>query len=388
MIKQLRLVQLMFFFTVLFLSGPFAWDFHITFEKKVLDLKTQMDGGILVDDDGFLWIGTAIGLYRYDGYELKKYDLDSNGGTWFVAIVKDQNEVLWFGTHNGGVSSFNKTNNTWSHYKHNPNDKNSLSSNVIPYSNQSLYIDKANKLWVATENEGLNQFDEATNTWTHYRHDPGNKNSLSSDKITDITEDKNGILWIGTMDAGMNSFDRKNKTWTHYSYNPDDINNSLSDNYVQAIIEDRDGILWIGTNNGGLNKFNRKSKTFSHYKHNPKNPNSIGDNNVFYIFEDSHNRLWLCKYHSRPNNAGISILNKKTETFYRYYADPKNPYAPSTNFISGVYEDTKTGIFWFTNTYGSQTLMVHKLINMIKKRKNLNAGIMSQNIRLFLEKKA
>ncbi len=80
----------------------------------------------------------------------------------------------------------------------------------------------------------------------------------------------------------------------------------------------------------------------------------LGDNNVFHILEDSDNRIWVCKYHSRPENAGISILDKKSGRFHRYYADAKNPFSPSTNFISGVYEDAKTGIFWITNPYDSQ----------------------------------
>ncbi len=351
--KKMKYLLNLIILILILLSHNFSWGFDILFEKKALEIKNQMDGAILRDKDGFIWIGTLTGLYRYDGYELIKYDLGANAGFWFVAIVEDKDDILWFGTHDGGVSKFDKQSNTWTHYKHNPKDKNSISSNNLPYVNQALYIDKDNKLWVATEGAGINKFDKQTNTWTHYKDDPANNNTVSNDKITAITEDKNGLLWIGTMEGGLNGFDRKTNTWTHYQHDPNDPD-SISDNYVQAIIEDSDGILWIGTKEGGLNRFDRENKKFSRYQHDPDNPNSIGDNNVFHILEDSHQRLWLCKYNTRSENAGISIMDKNLNSFTRLYADNNNPYGPSTNFISSVYEDPKTGIFWIINTYGGQ----------------------------------
>ncbi len=273
MLKKILLIKCLFL-SLFLLSNHFIWTFDIKFDKKVLQLNTQMDGGILVDSDGFLWIGTVAGLYRYDGYELKQIKLDSKAGLWFVSMVEDKDNVLWFGSHDGGISSFDKQTNTWTHYKHNPKNKNSISGNSLPYVNQSLYVDKENKLWIATENEGLNKFDKRNNIWKHYKHNSNNNNSISSNKVTAITEDKNAILWIGTMKSGLNRFNPRKKKWLRYKHDLND-ENSLSDNYVQSIIEDRDGILWVGTNNGGLNKFDRQTKTFIHYKHDPNDPYSI-----------------------------------------------------------------------------------------------------------------
>ncbi len=352
MMKKSILFLLIIIAVILFSEHVSRGD-DIKFAKKVLQLNTQLDGGILVDSDGFLWIATVAGLYRYDGYELKHIKLGSKAGLWFVSMVEDEDAVLWFGSHDKGISSFNKKNNTWTNYKHNPKDKNSLSDNSLSYSNQSLYVDKANKLWIATQNKGLNKFDKINNIWRRFRHNPNNSNSLSSDKVTAICEAKNGILWIGTMDSGLSRFDQKKLSWKHYKHDPNN-ESSLSDNYVQTIIEDSEGILWIGTFNGGLNKFDREKNSFSHYKHNTNDSRSIGDNNVFHILEDSANRIWVCKYYTRAKNAGISVLDKNSDTFKRYYADAKNPFSPSTNFISGIYEDRKTGIFWITNSFDSQ----------------------------------
>ncbi len=334
--------------TVVSLADQFAVSLNIQFEKKALNLEKQMDGAILRDRDGFLWFGAYGGASRYDGHKLKKFALGSGGGTWVTTIAEDKDALLWFGTRDGGVSSYNKKTNTWINYKHDPKNKNSISSNVLPGSPQTLYIDQYDKLWVGTEGAGLNLFDKNTNTWIHYKHDPDNNNSLINDKVKAISEDKYGLLWIGTMEGGLSCYDRKNKKWSHYQHDPDD-DSSLSDNHVQSIIEDKDGILWIGTAKGGLNRFNRSRQTFSHFKHDPDNDNSLGDNNVFFIMEDSLNRLWLCKHHGNPEHAPITIFDKNKSQFYRLYFDPNKSSSPSSSFVSRVYEDPVTGIFWFSN---------------------------------------
>ncbi len=313
-----------------------------------------MSGAILRDKHGFFWIAAVGGLFRYDGYELKKIKPGSDAGFWFVSIVEDRDGVLWFGTHDGGVTKFDKHTNQSTHYKHNAkNAKNSISSNIMPHLPQTLFVDNDNKLWLATENHGLNKFDKVSNSWAHYLHNPENNNSLSSNKVTAITEDKNGLLWIGTMNGGLNRFDRQSDIWEQYKHNPDD-GSTLSDNYVQSIIEDANGTIWVGTRNGGLNKFNRDSNSFIHYKHDPNNPNTIGDNNVFQILADNSNRLWICKHLSKNKNAGLTILDIKTETFTRYYSDAKKTFSPSSNMLASVYEDRKTGIFWLVNSYSGE----------------------------------
>ncbi len=333
---------------LLLLVEHIAWTDEVRFEKA-LEFNSQMDGGILRDRDGFLWFGTIDGFARYDGYEIKKFNLGSGYGKWITAIVEDQDGIIWFGTHDGGIISYDKKQNKFTAYKHNPNDNNSLSNNILPWTNQSLFVDKNNKLWVGTEGGGVNQFDKLTNTWTHYKHDHSNKNSLSGNNVQAIIEDIKGILWIGTAKGGLNRFDRKNRIWTHFKKKLNDLDNSLSDNNVKSILEDRDGMFWIGTARGGLNKFDRVSQLFTHYKHDPNNPNSVGSDNVHYIYEDSSDRLWLINNIGYTDSPGLTLFDKKNNQFTRHAKDAKNPFSPDSNAIADIYEDRESGILWIIN---------------------------------------
>ena len=76
---------------------------------------------------------------------------------------------------------------------------------------------------------------------------------------------KSGIVWVGTWDAGLDRFDPATGTFTHFVHDPGDPT-SLSDNAVYQLIEDRNGELWIGTVDGGLNRFDRATATFTRFQ--------------------------------------------------------------------------------------------------------------------------
>ena len=59
---------------------------------------------IAQDNYGFLWLGTSDGLYRYDGYNLKRYrherDHPNSLSDDPIRIVyKDRAGILWIGTN-------------------------------------------------------------------------------------------------------------------------------------------------------------------------------------------------------------------------------------------------------------------------------------------------
>ncbi|MCI0529458.1 MAG: hypothetical protein L0Y56_18620 [Nitrospira sp.] len=97
--------------------------------------------------------------------------------------------------------------------------------------------DRKGFLWIGTEN-GLNKYDGYT--FTRYKHDPKNPQSLSSNDVKVIYEDHLGVLWIGTED-GLQTYHREMDQFIHYPYDPDDPN-SLKNNIIQAIYEDQSGV--------------------------------------------------------------------------------------------------------------------------------------------------
>ncbi len=75
--------------------------------------------------------------------------------------------------------------------------------------------------------------------------------------------DNNGILWGCQYDDGFGSYDPSNGNVKAYLFNSTN-NNSISSDKVRSIIQDKDGTLWLGTNNG-INHFNPETEKFKRY---------------------------------------------------------------------------------------------------------------------------
>src|SRR5690606_7894545 len=185
-------------------------------------------------------------------------------------IVEDAKGNLWIGTNGGGLIYFDRRNNTYKTYRHDPANPNSLSNDVIV----SLCLDYEQKLWIGTYFGGLDCFDGEK--FVNYRHNETVPGSLSDDRVWEIMEDSNQNLWVGTLASGLNLFDRKSRTFRHYRLGEP---NSIHSNYIAALLEDKEGNLWIGTDNG-IDVLVKKTGRFIHFQHKENDPESLSNNNV------------------------------------------------------------------------------------------------------------
>src|SRR5687768_8514581 len=126
---------------------------QVKFNKVLPPLRnfSGIVGGITQDNNGYMWIATSGGLYRYDGYRFRLYAND-------------------------------------------PANPGSLASSRL----ENVYADRKGMIWIATWAEGLDRLDPATGTFTHFRHRANERGSLSNDTVRSILEDRNGTLWLGT----------------------------------------------------------------------------------------------------------------------------------------------------------------------------------------------
>ena len=100
---------------------------------------------------------------------------------------------------------------------------------------------------------------------TRYQHDPLNPASLSDDSISALHMDRSGVLWVGTFGGGLDRFDPARGTFTHYRER-----DGLASDRIVSILEEGTaadpaaGNLWIATGRG-LSKLDRDRKTFQTY---------------------------------------------------------------------------------------------------------------------------
>jgi len=75
--------------------------YHLTTANGLTDNNTQ---SVTIDKNGFLWIGTANGLNRYDGYSVVRYSAKQQPGLCsdnITVLFCDNRNRVWAGTTNG-----------------------------------------------------------------------------------------------------------------------------------------------------------------------------------------------------------------------------------------------------------------------------------------------
>lgn|GEM_PF-1434996 len=344
---SIKLIMILIFFSLI--SITLHPENKLKFEIGLTNLPNQIEGNMIRDLDGFLWFCYYGGIARYDGYEIRYFRTEENSisGPATQSIVMDLDGDLWILTKENGLNKLDKRTLKFTQYMHDPEDLNSLSSNYSGVSSpQRLFADNRNRILIGTVN-GLDIYDKNSGRFTHFFHDRENSNSLSDNNVTSVIMDSKGIIWIGTAASGLNRFDEELNQWTHFSSIKGD-KSSLASNSILSLCEDGDGNIWIGTEDNGISVLSVSDNSFNHYQFNPEEENSLGDNKIYYLYKDSSDRIWVT--HKDSGISGLDMFDEENNQFIRYSADPDSPYAISSNFVSTVYEDYESGIFWIVHT--------------------------------------
>ena len=330
---------------VLLSSKSQAQEFKPTFTHLQPEDGLSQTEVICVTQDrrGFIWIGTHVGLNRYDGYDVKVFQPDSRdpnsiSSNSVFSLHEDRTGVLWVGTTEG-LNAYQRSSESFRSYRFNQEDPNSLSHDHVT----AVYEDSHGVLWIGTR-AGLNRFDRATESFLRIFNEPDDLSSLSGDIVNVIYEDSSNDLWIGTS-QGLNLYNRSNGSFTRFLMGSSGGNN-LCNNDVLDVVEDEVGTLWIGTGNG-LCALDSTRTRFTAYEHETSDPGSLGHNVVNSLLIDSDGVFWI-----GTNGGGINIYDRKSSRFQRLVNDPNDDRSPASNYITDIYEDS-SGVVWFgTETMG------------------------------------
>jgi len=181
------------------------------------------------DQQGFIWIGTQDGLYRYDGYQLKEF-------------------------------------------RHHTQDESSIQNNAI----QSIHEDKAGLLWVGT-NQGVSTFDPEYGKFT---------NHLINGEITPcvgMAADSDGSLFVITDRGLLCKYNEQQKTFDAVSLSIFGI--------VHSFFIDSKDRLWIG-NNTGVVLVSKRYGIEETIPITSSEPTSDSDN-IEVITEGPQGRIWF-----------------------------------------------------------------------------------------------
>jgi len=311
--------------------------FHYQHEFNSYSLSQKTVSAIYEDKQDNLWVGTHRGgldLYAPDAHRFNLYQQGGNKNTISSSDVKsfcqDKKGNIWVGTDGEGMNLFNRKNQTFTRFKHDPLNPKSISSDAV------LDIDQADdgNIWVSTWSGGLNLFNPENGTFTAYKNLPGDEASISSNFVEDTYQDQKGNFWVGTFLGGVNLMDLKTHKFKRITKSPDG-KTAFSGNDVIVINGDKDGNVWMGTDDGGLNCYNLNSRQFSHYFNHTE---SFPDIKV--IFVDHKGRVWV-------GQKGLYLFNPTAKSFGLYTSKA----GLDNEFIKGITEDD-AGNLWISTSNG------------------------------------
>lgn len=315
----------------------------LNLENVGLQFPNKLAGAthILQDRYGFMWFSSGTGLKKFDGYQVFVYQRDpadslSLSDNLITALAEGKDQSLWVGTING-LNRLDAATGKFKRFKCDSQNPNSLSHDYIT----ALCFDRSGKLWIGTQQSGLNeliilQHEDHDSLYFHrHQHDPNDSSNLSDNYIRFILDDTlNGkqMLWIGTAN-GLNAFDKSSRKFTRYIHDSENPN-SLASNDLYSIYQDKLGDLWIGASEGWLSQLSLLKEgeiRFQHYK--------LGVNlKIYDIAGNGCDNLWLSTYHH-----GLYRFNKTTHQITHYHQDNlrlKDSMATSTTFID------RAGTLW------------------------------------------
>jgi diguanylate cyclase (GGDEF)-like protein len=257
-----------------------------------------------------------------------------------LSVLQDKQGFMWFATADG-LSRYDGY--TFTTFRHDAENPNSLSNN-----NTFALIESSDGLiWVGTDPGGLNVYDPATGKFRFYHHSDDDPESLADDSVWSLLEASDGSIWVGTR-GGLSRLDRESGKFKNYLVDPENPR-ALAGAVVYRIYQDRAGTIWVGTRNG-LNRYDSQSDDFTVFKNQAEDPQSLSSSNVWAMLEDSQGVFWV-----GTRGGGLNRFDRATGKASAYKNTFGNPASLSNNNIWNIYED-RDGNLWVATENGGLNL--------------------------------
>ncbi len=313
--------------------------------------------GITRDRHGIMWFSDQDNhcITRYDGTIMTRFAHDPKnpntlGGWYPECIFADSTGIIWIGFSGMGLDRFDPATNHFTHFRHQPNDSESLANNVV----SAVLMDHLGNLWAGT-NGGLDMLDQKSGKFKHFRNQPGDSTSLSYNQVRSIYEDHEDRLWVGAADqwentdkGGLNLFHPETNRFTRYLNDPKN-SHSLINNKVRAMFEDSRGNFWVGTAGDGLHTMDRETGRFERHTYNPAHPEDLSRPPVRYIFdhitfitEDAGGTIWIG---TLSNGINRYDTGTKKITHFGNNADGSGSFRDNSGWWANA---SKDGLIWIS----------------------------------------
>lgn len=194
--------------------------------------------------DGEIFVGTTLGLFRYERSSDSFLEIPAFDGIFTTSAVEDPLHpgVVWFSSYANGVYCWDSISDKLVNY-----DASSgcgLTNDKIC----SIFIDHKARIWAVGFSIGVAMFDRESGRFTVY--DRRNVQALTSDVFFKALEDKAGNLWLAS-DEGLVEFNPE--IGGGYVYTR--IDGLLDSKFTNSAFRSASGDMYFGSDNGFI-RFN------------------------------------------------------------------------------------------------------------------------------------
>jgi signal transduction histidine kinase/streptogramin lyase len=324
------------------------------------------------DQQGFLWIGSQEGLFRYDGNEFKVWRFNAEPGysipaNYIRSIYPANNGEIWVAIQGLGISIINPKKQTVRIIRQLANGD-GLSNDVVLDIKGGIN----NDVWVGT----IDALDHFTQDGLHLKSYPLNiKEGIAN--VRTVLPEKNGNVLLGTTQGlGLYSV-KEDRVIPYLSVKGDP--NGLYGTYVYSLYRDSYQRLWIGTTNKGAAWLDETSNTLKWLP--------IGDNGLQHrwlgsMVQSSEERIWFSTF-----GAGIAEVDIRTGQVIRHIQrDLALPGSVGSDQISPLIKDP-SGQIW-VGTWGGglqRYLSGNNTFHMLRHRTGSSYSLSKPDVRSLIE---
>lgn len=244
---------------------------------------------LYVDGDDLLWYGTFFHGTGYLDLRAPKFatlDIRTEMNlpiSEVLSIHESEPGVVWVGTQKG-LYRYEVETGLTRYFEHDSNDPGSIPENAI----QSIGNDRMGNLWIGTYYGGLARYDRERDLFVQYPANQDTGKGLIGALVGQIYLDDNNVMWVGT-DQGLNIYRLEEDRFESLPL-PDALTAHQRELSISSLYKDSSGELWVGTMEGGVCQMGANGQ-FRRFRYNPSSANSLIDDTIHFLTEDSLGRL-------------------------------------------------------------------------------------------------